>query len=54
MKETPDDKVATRIVTEIKKEKLLSPGKLGALTKKLAAGGLGEQDWNLLSEGDGV
>ena len=54
MKETPDNKVSTRIITEIKKEELLSPAKLAALTKKLAAGGLDEQDWVLLTEEDGV
>ena len=54
MNEKPDDKVAARIIAEIKKEKLLPPAKLAALSKKLAAKGVDEQDWNLLTEGDGV
>ena len=54
MKDTPDDVVAAQIINDIKKEKILSPVKLAALAKKLSAGGLDEQDWNLITEADGV
>ena len=54
MKKTPDDLVATQIINEIEKEKVLSAVKLAALAKKLSAGGLDEQDWNLITEADGV
>jgi hypothetical protein len=51
--ETPDDKVAAQIIAEITKAKLLSPIQLRGLAKKLAAGGVDEEDWNLLTEGSG-
>lgn len=49
---TPDQEVADRVVTELRKQNLLSEAGIKKIEKGLAMGNLTSEDWRLAFESD--